>query len=156
VSGSVTGSTGLTVNAIVTLQSLAVAPASFTIAPGATQQLTVTGTYSNGSTQNLTSAVTWSSSNTADATVSTSGLVTGIASGSATIKAVSGSLSVSSTAPVSPSTLPNPQAWWKLSEGSGTSGADSPGTGSTGTLFGGANWTTGKVGKAVQSPASGG
>jgi hypothetical protein len=44
----------LTVTAA-TLQSIAVTPASPSIAKGATQQFTATGTYSDSSTQNLTS-----------------------------------------------------------------------------------------------------
>src|SRR5579883_507521 len=53
----VTGSTVLTVTAA-TLQSIAVTPANPSIAKGATQQFTATGTYSDNSTQNLTSQVT--------------------------------------------------------------------------------------------------
>jgi len=52
-----------------TLRSIAVTPAGPTIAEGATEAFTATGTYSDGSTQNLTSAVSWSSSNTAVATM---------------------------------------------------------------------------------------
>jgi len=49
---------------IPTLQSIAVTPVSPTIAEGASEAFTATGTFSDGTTQNLTSAVTWSSSNT--------------------------------------------------------------------------------------------
>ncbi len=52
-SGAISGSTSLTVTAA-TLQSIAVTPANPSIAKGATQQFTATGTYSDGTTQNLT------------------------------------------------------------------------------------------------------
>ena len=80
------GSAQLAVTAA-TLQSIAVTATNLSIAQGTTDQFTATGTYSNGSTQNLTSQVTWSSSNTAVATISTSGLATGVAVGGTTIEA---------------------------------------------------------------------
>jgi uncharacterized protein YjdB len=70
-----------------TLVSIAVTPASPTLAPGATQQLTVTGTYSDSSTANLTAGSTFVSSSTGAATVSAAGLVTAVAVGTATITA---------------------------------------------------------------------
>lgn len=77
----VTGSTPLTVTAK-TLQSIAVTPAAFSIAVGATQQLVATGTYSDGSTQVITNSVAWTTANGAVATVgATSGLVTGATAG---------------------------------------------------------------------------
>lgn len=54
---------------------------------GLIDQLIATGTYSDGSTADLTSAVTWASSNGNKLTVSTSGLATGVAVGSATVTA---------------------------------------------------------------------
>ena len=71
-----------------TLTSISVTPAATTLAPGAKQQLTVTGTYSDGSTKDLTTGETFASSNTAVATVSDSGLATaGTTPGTATITA---------------------------------------------------------------------
>jgi trimeric autotransporter adhesin len=90
-SGSISGSTGLTVTLPV-LVSIAVTPSNSSIAGGTTQQFTATGTYSDGSTQNLTSSVAWTSTNTAVATISTGGLATGVATGSTTIQATSGSI----------------------------------------------------------------
>jgi uncharacterized protein YjdB len=85
-SGSVNSSTpSLTVSP--KLESLAVTPPSPAIPLGATQQLTATGTYSDGSTQNLTSSVTWSSSNAKVATVSSSGLVQALTTGTVTFTA---------------------------------------------------------------------
>jgi len=40
----------------------------------------------------------------------------------------------------------DPVAWWKFDEGTGTSAGDSTGHGHTGTLVGGATWTTGRIG----------
>src|SRR5207245_9335598 len=56
--GSISGSTTLTVTALV---SIAVTPANASTAGGLPQQFTATGTYSDTSTRNLTSAVNWSS-----------------------------------------------------------------------------------------------
>ncbi len=70
-----------------TLQSIAVMPASPSIAKGKTQQFTATGTYSDNSTQNLTSQVTWNSSNTAIATITSAGLATGAGLGPSNITA---------------------------------------------------------------------
>ncbi|MGH9681950.1 MAG: Ig-like domain-containing protein, partial [Candidatus Acidiferrales bacterium] len=104
-SGAISGSTGLTVTVPVTLVSIAVTPANPTIYTGATQQFTATGTYSNNTTQNLTSSVTWSSSALAVATISTTGLATGVGPGGATIQAVFGAIS-GSTGLIVPSALP--------------------------------------------------
>jgi hypothetical protein len=76
------GGGGSSTNAVSqpTLVSIALAPLTVSLAPGATQQLTVTGTYSSGSPQTLAaSGETFTSSNTAVATVSASGLVTIVA-----------------------------------------------------------------------------
>jgi trimeric autotransporter adhesin len=76
-----------------TLSSIAVTPATASVAGTATQQFKATGTYSDSSTQDLTSTATWSSSSTSVATVNSSGLATGVAAGSSTITATSGSVS---------------------------------------------------------------
>ncbi|HEY8157325.1 MAG TPA: N,N-dimethylformamidase beta subunit family domain-containing protein [Methylobacter sp.] len=75
------------------LNSISVTPANPSIAVGATQQFTATGTYSGGSTKDLTSQVTWASSTTAVATINSSGLASGASAGSTTITATSGSVS---------------------------------------------------------------
>src|SRR5215467_1937376 len=61
---------------ILALVSIAVTPASATIAQGTTQQFTATGTYNDGTTQDLTSSANWASSNTPSSTVSATGLAT--------------------------------------------------------------------------------
>jgi uncharacterized protein YjdB len=79
------------------LVSIAITPASQTIAPLTTQQFIATGTYSDNSTQNITGSVSWSSSKTAVATIGdsspTNGLATGVAKGTTTITATSGTIS---------------------------------------------------------------
>ncbi|HXC47757.1 MAG TPA: Ig-like domain-containing protein [Candidatus Sulfotelmatobacter sp.] len=93
--GSMTSSAAvLTVAATgVTLQSIAVTPASPSIGIGNTLQLTATGTYSDNSTKNITGSVTWASSNTLFATIDmTSGLATGVAVGTTQITATLGSV----------------------------------------------------------------
>ncbi|HYR13281.1 MAG TPA: Ig-like domain-containing protein, partial [Mycobacterium sp.] len=81
------GSAAITVN-IVPVASVTVSPASASIFAGATQQLAAVTKDAAG---NILSGrvVTWASSNTAIARVSTNGLVTGVAAGSATITATS-------------------------------------------------------------------
>jgi uncharacterized protein YjdB len=93
--GGVTGSFNITIAPA--LVSVSVTPVNASIAPGTTQQLVATGTYSDGSHQNLTGSASWTSSNAAIATVSTTsptrGLAHAVASGSVTITATSGSIS---------------------------------------------------------------
>jgi len=68
--------------------SVTVSPAAATVTVGTTTQLTATPKDANG-TALSGRAVTWATSNAAIATVSASGLVTGVAAGSATITATS-------------------------------------------------------------------
>jgi hypothetical protein len=65
----------------IAVTGVTVAPTSATVSVGGTTQLTATITPSNSTNQ----AVTWSTSNSSVATVNTSGLVTGVAAGTATI-----------------------------------------------------------------------
>jgi uncharacterized protein YjdB len=83
---SVSGSTTLQVTVAV-LQSISVTPPDLQMATGTTAQLTATGSYSDGSTQDLTSAATWTSNAGGLATVSTTGVVSALKPGSATITA---------------------------------------------------------------------
>ncbi len=84
-SNGIKGSTTLTIKAV-TLESIEVTPADPTIGTGLTQQFTATGTYSDGSQQVIPSP-NWTSSDTTVATISSSGLATGIAIGTTTITA---------------------------------------------------------------------
>jgi hypothetical protein len=70
------------------LTSIAVTPESPSNLPiGLSQQFTAIGTYSNGTHQNMTTQVTWESSDTSVATISASGLATGVAAGGTDITA---------------------------------------------------------------------
>jgi uncharacterized protein YjdB len=76
-----------------TLSSIAVTPKTPYLQAGGTKQMTATGAYSDGSTKTITSTVDWSSSDTSEATVSSTGLVTGVAPGTVTITAALNSIS---------------------------------------------------------------
>lgn len=90
--------------------SVAVSPATLSIAPGASQQLTATLRDANGNV--LTGrAVSWSSSNTGRATVSTSGVVTGVSAGTVTVTATSEGRSGQSSITVSTGTTSG-QPWF--------------------------------------------
>ncbi len=102
-SGTVQGTTTLTVNSAI-LVSIAVSPATPSIAAGTTQQFTATGTYSDNSTQNLTSTATWSSSATGVATIAAGGLATAVTVGNSTISATVGSISGSASLTVASAT----------------------------------------------------
>jgi trimeric autotransporter adhesin len=102
----VSGSTTVTVIAA-TLTSITITPPDPSVASGTTEQLTATGNYSDKTTQDLTIQVSWTSSDETIAQVSnvpgTQGLVTGLAVGStsttAELNGVSGSTTVTVTAP---------------------------------------------------------
>ena len=67
-----------------TLESISISPSSLSLGIGNSQSLSITATPTNASKN-----VTWSSDNTSVATVSSTGVVTGISKGSATITATS-------------------------------------------------------------------
>ena len=69
------------------LSGISVAPSAANLAIGVTQQFTATGNYNDGSTANVTSLATWTSSSPAVAAINSTGLATGIAAGSSTIRA---------------------------------------------------------------------
>jgi hypothetical protein len=92
-----------------TLLSIAVTPASASIAAGSSQQYKAVGSYSDGSTQNITSTVEWDSSDSSIAAISSSGLAIGLAEGDINITAsLSGvtSLAVDLTVTSSPASGP--------------------------------------------------
>jgi uncharacterized protein YjdB len=100
------GTSAITVTSV-PVAAVTVSPAPASVVAGQTVQLTATPRDANGNP--LTGrVVTWSSDNTAVATVSSSGLVTGVVAGSATITATSegqsGSSAVTVTAAPPPGT----------------------------------------------------
>jgi plastocyanin/uncharacterized protein YjdB len=109
--GNVSGSTTLTVT-LPTLESIAVTPAGPSIAKGLTQQFSAMGTFSDNSTQDLTGSVLWASATSTVATITQAGVATGVAQGTSVISAsmngVSGSTTLTVTAPVLQSITVNP------------------------------------------------
>jgi hypothetical protein len=96
-SGTIHGSTGLTVTGSPVLVSIAVTPVNPSITVGGQQQFTATGTYSDGSHQDLTTSATWTSSSSGVATINTAGLATGVGAGSTTIQAAVGTINGSTS-----------------------------------------------------------
>ncbi|MGA2743653.1 MAG: Ig-like domain-containing protein [Candidatus Sulfotelmatobacter sp.] len=101
----ITGSASFTVTGpTITLSSISVTPSSASVAVGSTQQFTATATYSNGSTANVSSTAIWTAATPAVATVASSGLATGITTGSTAVTAslggITGSASLAVTSTV--------------------------------------------------------
>ena len=97
-----------------TLQSLAVSPSDATVLVAGTLHLTATGTFSDASTQDLTATVTWASSDPAVATISSSGLASGVGEGTVTITATDPATSLSGTATLTvviPAAIPSLSQW---------------------------------------------
>ncbi len=92
------------------LTSIAVTPTNPSIAVGGQQQFTATGTYSDGSHRDLTSSATWTSSSPTVATISSTGLATGVAPGSTTIQAAVGSINGSTSLTVTAAFSVSPRA----------------------------------------------
>jgi trimeric autotransporter adhesin len=74
------------------LSSILVTPGAASIQAGSAQQFSAIGTYSDGSTRDISATVQWSSSNASVASVSSSGMVNGAASGQTTVIAKSGTI----------------------------------------------------------------
>lgn len=95
-SGSVSKSASLTITAIPpvpVLTSITVTPSSASVLVGATQQFTAMALDQFGVALSPQPAVTWSTGDASKASVNASGLATGVAVGSVTITASSGSVS---------------------------------------------------------------
>src|SRR5208282_1887854 len=103
-SGSLSASTTLSVGAPA-LVSIAVTPATATIALGGSQQYQAIGTYSDGSTQNVTTLVAWSSGVSTVATVSGTGLATSVSQGTTTLSATFESIAATAPLTVGPPAL---------------------------------------------------
>ncbi|MGA9587107.1 MAG: Ig-like domain-containing protein [Terracidiphilus sp.] len=87
------------------MESLAITPATDSIASGTSVQYSVSANYSDGSMQPLTSGLSWISSLAAIAGVDANGVATGIAPGQATITVSYASMTGSATLTVTPATL---------------------------------------------------
>ncbi len=90
---------------MVTLTSIAITPASPSIALGTTTQLTATGTYSDSTKKDLSSQVTWASGTTAVATISPAGLATSHAVGTSAITAMLSGVTGNDTLTVTAATV---------------------------------------------------
>ena len=84
------------------LSSLSLSPAGPTLPLGATLQLSVTGTFSDGSTQDVTQQVTWNLDNPTIASISATGLVSGLQIGTSGIEASLNGVQVSDVLTVQP------------------------------------------------------
>jgi uncharacterized protein YjdB len=81
---------GLTIErsiSVKALLNLRISPASVTLAIASSQQLNVTGTYTDDSVEGVDSLVTWQSSDSSVATISTSGLILAISAGTISVTA---------------------------------------------------------------------
>jgi len=92
--GSITGTTSLAVTSAALVSLTVTSPnASSKLAADTSVQLKATGNFADGTTQDLTDSAVWTSNDAAVATVSANGgVVRGVAPGTATIKAVFGSV----------------------------------------------------------------
>lgn len=88
-----------------TLTSITVTPATPTLTVDTSLQMTATGTYDDGSIKTLTGNVTWNSSSPDVVTVTSGGLINGVATGTSTLSASSGIATGSTTVTVSPANL---------------------------------------------------
>ncbi len=87
------------------LQSIGVTPTNPSLAAGTTLQLKATATYTDLATEDVSDSTGWTSSDAAVLTVSSSGLVTAVAPGTANVTATSGSVAGSTTVTVTAATL---------------------------------------------------
>ncbi|MDX7827583.1 Ig-like domain-containing protein [Aeromonas caviae] len=71
-----------------TLTAIQVTPPSVSLAKGQTRQLTATATYSDNTTADISSDVTWLAVDITTATISSTGLLTGITPGSTAVTAI--------------------------------------------------------------------
>ncbi len=88
-----------------TLVSIKVTASTNSVTAGSTLQLSAVGTYSDSSTETLTSMATWKSSDNTMATVSASGLVSGVKAGTVTFTATMSSVSGTMSITVNPAPL---------------------------------------------------
>jgi uncharacterized protein YjdB len=99
---------GLTVERSISVKALAdlsISPTSLTLAIASSEQLSVTGRYTDNSVEAFGSLVTWQTTDINVASISNSGVVLGVAKGTISITASAGSVSSSLSVIVSPATL---------------------------------------------------
>jgi uncharacterized protein YjdB len=161
--GTVSDTSQLTVSSA-TLSSIAVTPATATIAVTTQKQFTATGTYSDGTSLDLTTQVTWSTGSSGIATVSNTvgfqGLATGTGAGTTSVTATSGAISGSASLTVDAVTLVsiavtpvNPQVPVGMKQQMKATGTFSDG--SSQDLTAQATWTSSAINVATISNAAG-
>lgn len=87
-----------------TISSVAISPSPVSIRVGASQALTVIGTFSDASTAPVSTGLTFTSSDSTKASVSAAGVITGVSPGNATVTATAGGRSASVGIIVTPAT----------------------------------------------------
>ncbi len=92
ISSSVSDEVSVTVTEAA-LRNIVVTPGISTVAAGLTRQFTATGEYTDNTTQDITDTVNWQTAEPAIATVDTSGLATGVATGDTEVTATLGNIS---------------------------------------------------------------
>lgn len=97
-------STTLNVNAS-NLTSIAITPAAGSIAQGTRLQLGATGTFNDGSTRDLTFLASWQSSDATIASVSGSGVASGVSPGTVNVTATLGGVSGSTSFTITNATI---------------------------------------------------
>lgn len=102
--GSVTGTVTVTITAA-ELASIAVTPATPTLAKGLTQQFTATGTYTDNSSHVLESGVTWATDDAGVVDVDDAGVARAVSEGVAVVSAESEGITGSTTVTVGPAAL---------------------------------------------------
>ncbi len=101
--GNVSATATITVSP--TLTRIELTPANVVVPVGSNQAVRAIGVFSDNTTQDLTSSVTWSVANPATATVTNTGVVSGVAAGNTSLTASSGSTSATASVRVEPVTL---------------------------------------------------
>ncbi|WP_063669779.1 beta strand repeat-containing protein [Aliivibrio fischeri] len=90
--GSTTSNTAVLSVTAAEVVSIQVTPANASIAKGNSQQYTATATYTDDTTANITDSVSWFSSDALFASITSTGLVTGVSEGSVDVHATFGSI----------------------------------------------------------------
>jgi hypothetical protein len=103
-SSGISGSGSLSVAPVKTVTSIAVLPATASVAVSAGQQFSATATYSDGTTGDVTATAAWTTASSSIAIVSASGFAAGVAVGStpvtASLSGINGSATLAVTANV--------------------------------------------------------
>ena len=161
--GSTSGTASLKVTSA-TLTSIAVTPAAMSIPLGVQQQFTATGTFSDMTTQDITGTVTWASSAPSIASITVSGLATGLKIGSTTISATAGAVSGSTSLTVNAANLaslavtpgnPGNPAQIAANTAQQFSAVGTFNDGSTKNLTGQAAWTSSNTAVSTIGPSNG-